>query len=79
MVEVDGYSLADALRLHRNAIKHIRNAHRALGVRDDDELGFLLELPDDGVKSLVVGLIECGVNFVQETERGRFSLEDREQ
>ena len=47
MVEVDGYSLADALRLHSYTIEHIRNAHRSLGVRDYDELGFLLELPDD--------------------------------
>lgn len=79
MVEVDGYSLGDTLRLHRNAIKHIRNAHRALGVRDDDELGFLLELPDDSVEAFVVGLIKGSVNFVQEAERGGFCLEDGEQ
>ena len=74
MVEVDGYSLADALRLHSHAVKHIRNTHRSLGVRDYDELGFLLEFPDNGVKTLVVGLIEGGVNFVQEAERGRFCV-----
>jgi hypothetical protein len=38
MVEVDGYFLADALRLHSHAVKHISNAHRSLGVRDYDEL-----------------------------------------
>ncbi len=64
MVEVDGYSFADALRLHSHAIKHIGNAHRSLGVRDDDELGFLLEFPDDGIEAFVIGLIEGGVNFV---------------
>jgi len=79
MVEVDGYSLADALRLHSHAIKHIRNAHRALGVRDDDKLGFLLEFPDDGVEAFVIGLIEGGVNFVEEAERGGFCLEYGEQ
>lgn len=64
MVEVDGYLLGDALRLHSHAVKHIRNAHRSLGVRDYDELGFLLEFPDDSVEAFIVGLIECSINFV---------------
>ena len=64
MVEVDGYLFGDALRLHSHAVKHISNAHRSLGVRDYDELGFLLEFPDDSVKAFIVRLIEGRVNFV---------------
>ena len=35
MVEVDGDFLADALCLHRYAVKHIGRGHSPLGVRDD--------------------------------------------
>ena len=64
MVEVDGDFLADALGLHRYAVEHIGDAHSALGVGDDYELGILLEFLQYHIEPLIVGLIEGGVDLV---------------
>ena len=38
LVEFHADDLADAMFLHRHAVKHVRHADGALVVRDDDEL-----------------------------------------
>ena len=46
---------------------------------DDYELGVLLEFLEQHIEPLVVGLVECGVNLVEEAERRGLCLEDGEQ
>ena len=79
MFELYADLFADALRLHRDAVEHVRDAHRALGVRDDDKLRIGLELLHDQVETLVVGLVQGGVHFVEEAERRGLAAEDRKQ
>src|SRR5687768_197585 len=49
LVELHRDSLAHALLLHRHAVQHVGDLHRALAVRDHDELALLEELLDDQV------------------------------
>src|SRR5688572_22441688 len=79
LVELDGHPLADALLLHRDAVELVGDRHRALGVRDHDELALLEELLHDQVEAAVVGLVQRRVDLVEDAERAGLALEDAHQ
>jgi hypothetical protein len=72
-----GDALADPLLLHRHAVQHVGDLHRALVVGDDDELAHVQELLDDQAEALVVRLVQGRVDLVEDAERRRLALEDR--
>ncbi len=63
LAEPDAYLLAHSSNLHRYPEQHIRNTHRALGVRDYYELRILLKFPQQYIETLVVCLIQGRINF----------------
>lgn len=75
--------LADDLRhtvaLHGHAVERVGDLHRALLVRDDDQLRGLLQLLHDPDQPLQVGVVERRLDLVHHVERTRPGLEDRHQ
>src|SRR5690606_17341594 len=65
--------------LHRHAVDPVRGFHRARVVRDDDELGFALELLEHRQEAPDVGFVQWRVHLVQHTERARLDQVDGEQ
>jgi len=55
--------------LHGNAIDHIGDGHRFLAVGNDDELGVVQELVEDGDKASDIGFVERGIDLIEDTER----------
>src|SRR5438093_718601 len=76
--ELDRDDLRDARLLHGHAVERVRHFHRALVVRDHDELRAAAHLADHLVVPADVRLVERGVHFVEEAERSRFDQEDGE-
>src|SRR6266705_4950699 len=54
---------------HRHAIKRARGFHRALVVRDDDELGVCGHSDDFITEAADVGFIKRSIDFVEQAER----------
>ena len=61
--------LTDAELLHRDAIDHIRAAHGALVVRDDDELRVVDELVQHLEEAGDVRFIERRIKLIENAER----------
>src|SRR3546814_10201189 len=76
--EVDGYQAAHARLAHGNAGQLLRGLHRRLVVGDKQELYLLAHLRDHGGEAADVGLVERRVDLVEQAERRRVELEDRE-
>src|SRR3954470_17760935 len=79
LVKLHRDALADALLLHGDAVEDVGDLHRALVVRDDDELALVEELLDDQIEALVVRLIKRRVHLVEDAERAGLALEDAHQ
>ena len=77
--QVDRHQLRDARLLHRHAVEPVGELHRALVVRDDDELRPIRHLAHDLVEAVDVRLVERRVDLVEHAERRRLDLEDGEQ
>ena len=71
--------LRDAVAAHRDAVQHVGGLHRALLVRDHDELGLVRVAPQKLDETADVGVVERGFDLVQEIERARLREEEREQ
>src|SRR5450759_770179 len=63
----------------RDAIEGLRGLHRPLVVRDEDELRLLGQLHEERREAVDVRLVERGVDFVEDAERRRLVLEDRDE
>jgi hypothetical protein len=75
--QLDAHDLAHALLFHRDAVENVRHRDRALVVGDDQELGVGGEIRDQGVEAADVGVVERGVDLVEQEERRGPHLEDR--
>src|ERR1700730_9752277 len=75
-VEVDADDLRDARFLHGDAVDHVGLRHRAFAVSDHHELCRRAHLVDQFGEAAYVGLVERGVDFVENAEGGRLELED---
>ena len=77
-VHVHRHDARDALLLHRHADQLLGHFHRDLVVADEEELGALAHLGDELGIALGVGVVQRRVDFVEQAERRRVQLEDRE-
>src|SRR5450631_4569686 len=64
---------------HRDPVQHVTGFHRALLVRDDDELRLVAELVDEVEEAVQVDVVERGFDLVEEIEGRRAGAEHREQ
>src|SRR5262245_58767483 len=77
--ELDTHNFRHTLLLHRHAVHHRRRLHRALVMRDQDELRGRAHLLDHVREASDVGLIERRVHLVEDAEWARLILEDAHQ
>ena len=74
-----GDDLGDAVARHRDAVQAVGRLHRALLVRDDDELRAVGEAAQEGEEAVDVEVVERGLDLVEDVERARPGEEDGEQ
>src|SRR5690606_10272172 len=78
-VETNTDQARDALLLHGDAVESIGSLHGELVVRHEDELGVGGELSDEPHEALHVGIIEWGIDLIQNAEWARFYKVDSEE
>ena len=71
--------MADAALFHRDAVEHVGQFHRALVVRDDDELDVIGEHLNEPDEAQDVAFVERRVHFIEHAERAGLGLEDCEE
>src|SRR5215207_1777872 len=71
--------LGDAVAGHRDAVEAVGGLHRALLVRDDDELRAVGEAAQQRQEAVDVEVVERRLDLVEDVERARPGEEDREQ
>ncbi len=71
LLELHRDLLRDAAFLHRDAVDHVARLHRALVVGDHDEVAAVQERLEHVAEPLDVGLVECGIDLVENAERRR--------
>src|SRR5829696_5132252 len=71
--------LGDAVAGHRDAVEAVGGLHRALLVRDDDELRAVGEAAQQRQEAVDVEVVERRLDLVENVERARPGEEDREQ
>ena len=57
-------------------VEDIRDAHRSLGVGNDDELGVEFEVLQEKIETLIVRLVQGGIDLIQEAEGSRLGFEN---
>ena len=77
-VHPDADDARNARFLHGHAVEHVDHLHRALDVRDEDELRPIGHRADHLVVSGNVGFVERGIDLVEDAERRGLDLEDGE-
>src|SRR4030095_1517425 len=77
--QAPGDDLRDAVAAHRHAVEHVCGLHRLLLVCDDDELRRLGVAAQELDEAADVGVVEGGLDLVEEVERARPREEEREQ
>src|SRR5450759_5813977 len=78
LVEPDADELRHSRLFLRDAGEGLRGLHRPLIVRDEDELRLLGQLHEERREAVDVRLVERGVDLVEDAERRRLVLEDRD-
>ena len=76
LIEADFDSFGDASFLHGDAEEFVGGLHGAFVVGDDDEAALLGEDVQRGAEAADIGLVEGGVNFVEDTKAAWFTAED---
>ena len=76
LAQLDADQGRDAGALHGDAVEHVGDLHRALAVRDHDELRVVGHRADRLGEAADVGLVERRVDLVEQAERARLVLED---
>ena len=74
--EFDGDTFGYAGLLHGYAVEDVGNAHGSLGVSDDNELAVSEELLNQGIKPLVVGFIQRGIDLIENAQGADLGTED---
>src|SRR5690606_1829025 len=69
----------DAVLPHRHAVQGVGDLHRALLVRDHQQLRALAELLEHREQPPQVRVVERGLHLVEDVERARSRLEDRDE
>ena len=77
--EADRHALRHARFLHRHAMQRVGRCHRALRMRNDDELRPGEKFMQHADESLGIGLVEGRIDFVEHAKRAGPAAEDREQ
>src|ERR1051326_4770353 len=72
LVEANGDDLRYAFFLHRDAIERAGRLHGTLVVRDHDELRVVGEFLQDAGEPVDIGVVEGGIDFIEDTERAGF-------
>ena len=75
LFQLDSDRLADAHFLHGDTEQSVAQRHRRLSVSDDYELSKLRKLFQVLREYRGVGVVQCAVDFVQDTERHRIQLD----
>ena len=69
----------DAVAAHRDAVERVADLHGALLVGDHEQLGVLAQLLVDLQQAAEVGVVERGLDLVEDVERRGPGLEERHQ
>src|SRR3954453_18780702 len=69
----------DAVSAHGHAVERVADLHRALLVGDHEQLALCAELLVDLEQAAQVGVVERGLDLVEDVERRRPSLEQRDE
>src|SRR5204863_4256823 len=77
--QLPGDDLRDAVVAHRDAVEDVSRLHRALLVRDDDELGALRVAAQQAEEAVDVEVVERRLDLVEDVEGTRARQEDAEQ
>src|SRR6187549_1529508 len=67
-----------AVAAHRDAVEHVGGVHRPFLVGDDDELGAAREAPDQLQEAVDIGVVEGGLDLVEDVEGAGPGEEDGE-
>src|SRR5256886_6338952 len=78
-VEVDRDELREPGLLHGDAVENVGRLHGLPIVGDDEELGPARQLPQHAQEPMDVGVVEGRIHLVENAERARPEVEDREQ
>ncbi len=73
-----GDDLGDAVAAHADPVEHVGGVHGAFLVGDDDELGAVGEAADQLQEAVDVGVVEGGLDLVEDVEGARPRQEDGE-
>src|SRR5664279_5567892 len=79
LVEADADELRHSGLFLGHAVERLRGLHRPLVVRDEDELRLLGQLHEERREAVDVRLVARGVDLVEDAERRRLVLEDRDE
>ena len=77
--EADRDVLRDAGLLHGDAVERVGAGHRLFRMGDDDKLGEGEEVAQHADEAADVGLVERGVDLVEDAERAGLAAKDRQQ
>ena len=72
LFQIEFEQFGDAVLLHGDAVEDIGGLHGAAAVGDDDELGLVAHPAQILREADDIGVIQRGLNLVQQTERRRF-------
>ena len=76
--ELSGDHARDPVAAHAHAVERVGGVHRALLVRDDDELGAVRVALHELEEAVDVDVVERGLDLVEDVERARPREEDGE-
>ena len=76
--QAPGDDLGDAVAAHADPVEDVGGVHRAFLVGDDDELGAVGEAADQLQEAVDVGVVEGGLDLVEDVEGARAGEEDGE-
>ena len=77
MLQVQFEQFGDTVLLHGDTIQHVGGLHGAPAVRDDDELRLIAHPAQVLGKPAHVGVIQRGLDLVQNAERSRVDGQNR--
>src|SRR6185503_6271409 len=78
-VQIDRDQGREARLLHGDAVEDVSRFHGLAVVSDDQELGLAGQFPENTEETVDVRVVEGRVDLVQDAERARPEVEDREE
>ncbi len=79
MRQIHREDATNAALLHGDAVKPVHMGHRDLLMRHDHKLNAILRrhIPDERAKSHSIGLIQWGIDLIEDADRGRLARKRR--